>query len=222
MAIARSAFRFVIIAAAVIVGLVVAFFGGIWFLFYGLPALKSLGGPPKDAFPGSVSFIDGEGSLSWWGCIKLPSGDAREVSTQIGRAVFFIPGGKCERDPIIANAGNRLFLTWSEDIPRLTHSSGLQLVTTQACPQSISPESRDEAARLVEEYLADPRSRTHYSAETKAALETLKRLAGPTSPVSRDAIENHGRFHGGPVWGPQRRAGTYLLCEPPPQVTQLG
>jgi hypothetical protein len=191
----------------------------VWLYFYGPAHLRMLNGPPEGAFPGSVGDIDAKGVLSWWGCVRLSSGDAREVGSYDSRAILFIPGESCGRSPALPQTSDHLFVTWRATATGAPFGE-LRLVVPETCPQSISLNAREEAARLIQDFLDDPHTPARYRADAEAALAAVHRLGGPTYTLPGATGDYPERFHGGPVWGPARRSGAYLVCvpsRPPPQ-----
>lgn len=169
--------------------------------------------PPSGSFPGSVSQTDGKGVTTWWGCMKLPSGDVREVGSYRDRALFFMPGGKCDRDPQLPDTTDTIFVTWREAKADSDDPFGVvHLIVSGDCPGTIPPSARDAAARLIQEYLDDPSGPARYRSDAEHAYAAVKELSGPTTRLPRTSFAS-GLFYGG-VWGPVRRPGTYPICVP--------
>lgn len=117
------------------------------------PRIRALAGPPSDAMPNAVQEIDAKGVLTWWGCMALEEGDAREVGSYGRRALLFVPDGNCEiRNPVPRTDVDHIYLTWRirlEEEP----FGGLWLLSASACPREVSPDARRKAERLVRDFL---------------------------------------------------------------------
>lgn len=211
----RNVVKKLAISLAVVVGVALALPVLIGLYFYGPAQLRLLAGPPREAFPNSVGDIDGVGVLTWWGCAKLPSGDAREVGSYDRRALFFVPGGSCEdRNPVLEDTPDHVYLTWRiglEDEP----FGELWLVAANHCPTNVSPRAREEASRLLEEYRSAYQSDNRYRANTEAARLQLTTLLA-TAPVNANDLDGVVVFPLFPsgLWGPKRRPGGYEVCAP--------
>ena len=171
---------------------------------------------PAGSFPNSVSKTDGNGVTTWWGCMKLPTGDVREVGSYRDRALLLMPGGRCERDPELSDAGGRLFLTWRETKPDADEEFGaIRLIVPGDCPQQVSDASRTEMIGLLEAYLAASDGPARYRSDAELALRGVKELSGPTVRFASTKWEDLGRDHFfGGIWGPKRRSGGYTICVP--------
>jgi hypothetical protein len=204
-----AAGRLIAIGAAILVGSALILFLGAQLLIYGPAWAQRLSGPPASAFPGSIGEIDGKGELSWWGCMKLQSGDVREVGNSMARSLFFMPGGSCQQAPVLQT--DRLYLTWPIARPG-EQAWPVQLVVEESCPESISPAAKTEIAGLLREYLDHPLDSVRYTAGVETALEAFDDIREPTRLAEQGANGYETpAFHGG-VWGPARRPGMYKLC----------
>lgn len=171
---------------------------------------------PPGSFPNSIAETDGKGATTWWGCMRLDSGDVREVGSYRDRALLLMPGGRCEREPELSDDGGRLYLTWRESKPDADEDFGtIRLIVTDDCPQRVSDASREEMLGLLSEYLAAPDGPARYRADAELALRGLKELNGPTTRFASTKWEDLGRdYFSGGIWGPKRRSGGYPICVP--------
>jgi hypothetical protein len=182
-----------------------------WCWFYGPATLKTFSGPPKNAFPGSVAYIDGEGHLDWWGCLKLTSGDVREVGSYNSRALLFIPGGTCNRNPDLPRTPPHLVVTWR--LQKETDRAPLEqldIIVSAECPAHVSSASREEAARLINEYLTDPRGLARYRAAAVAAHALVADISS-TKLTRREVSTGEFRDYG--IWMANRdHSHKYWIC----------
>ena len=171
---------------------------------------------PSGSFPNSVATTDAKGVTTWWGCMKLRSGDAREVGSYEDRALLLMPGGQCERAPALSDIGGRLFLTWRESKPDTNEEFGtIRLVVPADCPQQVSDASLKEMVGLLEEYLAARDGPARYRSDAELALRGLKELDGATVRFVSNKWEDLGRdYFSGGLWGPKGRPGGYPICVP--------
>lgn len=170
---------------------------------------------PSDGFPGAVAITDGKGVTTWWGCLRLPSGDVREVGSYDDRALLFMPGAGCEIEPELPDTQAHIYITWREAKADSVAPFGkVRLVVAGACPASVTPAARDEAARLIQEFIDHPQAPAKYLADARLAHAAVMQLSGPTIRVTDTWAQEPQAvsFHGG-YWGPKRRAGAYLVCE---------